>query len=324
MTITAPLLLFGLPRSGTTWLGKIFDSHPRTVYRHEPDTFEPLTDIPLLLDPTTVSRYDARLRDYLEDVANSRNPNVCAKGPIFSKAYRSGVQERLYTLGIFATNVAARFGITLPVTGAPQFVTSVRLVWKSTESLGRLGALLRVYPDARSVHIMRHPCGVVSSVLRGEATGQFSGVRTADNFEIFQLLCRTQQAQRRGLTLESFRSMSPVERLAWRWVLFNEKAAEDCLESGRCQTLRYEDLCAAPTAVARRVFDFCDLTWSTQTDEFLQASTNTPRPDYYSVFKDPADSAQRWRCELPPSDIESVRCVMAGSELSALYPDDSF
>ena len=33
-----PLLLFGLPRSGTTWLGKIFDSHPDTLYWHEPDS----------------------------------------------------------------------------------------------------------------------------------------------------------------------------------------------------------------------------------------------------------------------------------------------
>lgn len=29
------ILLFGLPRSGTTWLGKLFDSHPDTLYRHE-------------------------------------------------------------------------------------------------------------------------------------------------------------------------------------------------------------------------------------------------------------------------------------------------
>ena len=31
-------LLFGMPRSGTTWVAKILDSHPHADYRHEPDS----------------------------------------------------------------------------------------------------------------------------------------------------------------------------------------------------------------------------------------------------------------------------------------------
>ena len=31
------ILILGSPRSGTTWLAKIFDSHPDILYRHEPD-----------------------------------------------------------------------------------------------------------------------------------------------------------------------------------------------------------------------------------------------------------------------------------------------
>src|SRR6185312_4530492 len=37
------ILIFGLPRSGTTWIGKLFDSHPDTLYRHEPDSVRRLS-----------------------------------------------------------------------------------------------------------------------------------------------------------------------------------------------------------------------------------------------------------------------------------------
>ncbi len=35
--LAAPILILGAPRSGTTWLAKIIDSHPDVLYRHEPD-----------------------------------------------------------------------------------------------------------------------------------------------------------------------------------------------------------------------------------------------------------------------------------------------
>ena len=45
------LLIFGMPRSGTTWLGKIFDSHPDIIYLHEPDSEFRLKEVPLLVTP---------------------------------------------------------------------------------------------------------------------------------------------------------------------------------------------------------------------------------------------------------------------------------
>lgn len=43
------LLIFGIPRSGTTWLGKLFDSHPDIVYLHEPDSQFRTNNVPLLV-----------------------------------------------------------------------------------------------------------------------------------------------------------------------------------------------------------------------------------------------------------------------------------
>jgi len=35
------ILVSGSPRSGTTWLAKLLDSHPDVLYRHEPDEVSP-------------------------------------------------------------------------------------------------------------------------------------------------------------------------------------------------------------------------------------------------------------------------------------------
>jgi hypothetical protein len=44
------VIILGLPRSGTTWISKILDSHPAVVYRHEPDSVKKLRNVPRALD----------------------------------------------------------------------------------------------------------------------------------------------------------------------------------------------------------------------------------------------------------------------------------
>ena len=321
LPVTRPVLLFGMPRSGTTWLGKIFDSHPRTLYRHEPDSFRPLTDVPLLADPTEAPQFAARLRAYLDEVVAMRAEAVCGKQPIFPKAYARAGSASLHRISALASKAAARMGISIPVLGAPRRASGDdwRLAWKSIESLGRLGLLLQVYDDALAVQILRHPCGYVASVLRGEAAQRFSNAGAAEDWGIFSMLCDTVQARRRGLTLETMKSLPPVERLAWRWVLFNEKAAEDSAGSGRHRALYYEELCAEPQRVTRALFDFAGLDWNAQTERFLADSTGKSRSDYYSVFKDPLQSAWKWQQQLGETETGPVLSVLRQSELGNAY-----
>lgn len=321
MKLDRPILLFGMPRSGTTWLGKIFDSHPRTLYRHEPDSYTPLSDIPLLADPDDAARLRQRLHAYLAEVVAMRAEAVCGKQPIFPKAYAASGSASLHRLGATVSKAAARLGLTVPVLGAPRLEGGGdwRLAWKSIESLGRLGLLLRAIDDARAVQILRHPCGYVASVLRGESAEQFNNAGAAEDWGIFGMLSETPQARRRGLTLDTLKVMLPVERLAWRWVLFNEKAAEDSAATGRHCLLYYEELCADPPPVVRRLFDFAGLEWNAQTERFLADSTGKSRSDYYSVFKDPLESAWKWQMQLEAAQAQAVLAVLRQSELGRPY-----
>lgn len=321
MSANSTILLFGMPRSGTTWLGKIFDSHPTTMYRHEPDTWRPLVELPMLADPGQASGYRDRVERYVDEVVRMRADRVCGKQPIFPKAYASGLATQMHRAGAAISKVAGRCGITLPVLGVPRPPArrDWQLVWKSIESLGRVGLLIECLPQAKAVQIVRHPCGYVGSVLRGEAASRFTHGGAAEDFGIFAMLCETARARQRGLNVAAFRAMHPVERLAWQWLLLNEKARDDAAPSARHVVLIYEELCFEPQRVTERLFEFAGLPMSRQTTDFLARSTRTRREDYYSVFKDPLASAWRWQRDLPAADIQRVLAVAAQCDLGAVY-----
>ena len=63
---TGIILIAGMARSGTTWIGKIFDSHRRNLYRHEPDSVLRDAAIPLVAPPEEIPRLEAASRHYVQ------------------------------------------------------------------------------------------------------------------------------------------------------------------------------------------------------------------------------------------------------------------
>ncbi|WJW75345.1 sulfotransferase [Thiohalobacter sp. IOR34] len=312
-------LLFGMPRSGTTWIGKTFDSHPEVSYRHEPDSQFRLDDImPLYPDPADAADYRQGVRAYCEEVLPRCTVRTCGKLPLFRKAGQSWLQWQGLRLRVFSARLLERLlGRRLVWKAAP----GGRLVWKSIESLGRLGTLLRVIPDSRAVLIVRDPCGYVASVLRGEQAGRFGAADSiAEDYNLFALLLQTEYARAIGLELKAIRAASPVQRLAWLWVLNNEKACRDIQGLPQAAILRYEDLCRVPREGFRRLFDFCGLAWSPQTERFIAASTEAGhQAAYYAVVKDPLRAANRWREELDEGQIEAIRSLVRQHPVGRAY-----
>ena len=113
--------------------------------------------------------------------------------------------------------------------------------------------------------------------------------------------------------------MPMVERLAWRWVLYNESAFRDAANYRLCNTVRYEDLCAQPDAKAKELFRFAGLEWHGQVDAFIRRSTSRSSDRYYSVFKNPADASTKWQWQLDPPSIDLIMNVVKSSELRDVY-----
>ena len=326
------LLLFGTPRSGTTWLGKLLDSHPETLYKHEPDRSG--FRVPFAADVNQFEEYRDTIRDFVVRVAANNSTHTAARLPVFRKQYRSRIADPVHRLSVFASGAASSFGWKVPVfqcanTNSPD----VKVVWKSTDSLGRLGVILRALDDYRAVRIIRHPCGYIASVLRGEAQRKFiASVPASEDYGIMQALITATRARGRGLTLDHMRRFHPVERLAWIWVLLNEKAEDDTHSDPRCTSVRYEDVCGDPVNKTLELFSFLGLGWSSETAAFIHASTLGTRPTglnritqdsnrYYGVFRNPRQAAEKWRSEMKPDDVARVFLVLRQSDLIRLYPE---
>lgn len=318
------ILLFGMPRSGTTWIGKIFDSHPDTLYRHEPDSRFSQDTVPLFAHKSEAEQYRAFVEDYVEELPGIREEKISASLPIFPKHYYSTPAFAVRKLLVYGSKIASR---ALGPIAPPDIINygcrpEIAVVWKSIESLGRLGIYTTLFPDARAIAILRHPCGYVASVLRGERKGKFeSTTRSSEDWGIYELLSHLPTAKDRGLDLAIMKSMSPIQRLALRWAIYNEHALLETRELENVLPVRYEDFCEHPLEETQKAFRHCNLSWHSQTEHFIAQSTSREKGEYYSVFKDPKIAAAKWKQELSPNEIREVMATVSGFSASAYYPD---
>jgi hypothetical protein len=181
---------------------------------------------------------------------------------------------------------------------------------------------MRVEPESQAVIILRHPCGYIASVLAGETNKQFgSPTASSDDYPVFDQLLGCSSLITRNPSLEDLKSLSPVERLAWRWVLFNELALEQTETCDKSMFVRYEDVCSQPVGEVRNLLKFAGLAWHNQVERFIERSTSHNSDRYYSVFKNPEKSVSKWQQQLSQSQVDAINAVIRQSYLREIYPD---
>ncbi len=313
------ILLFGMPRSGTTWLGKTFDSHPQTLYLHEPDSRDSLLDIPIVPDQLGYDEFANRAKNYVEALSTMRSIAVLGKLPLFNKEYYPPGYGLYLRSWILLGKALGKFGIacSLPDPFSVRRERSRVLVWKSIESLARLPLFMSATAgDVWGIHILRHPGGYIDSVLRGERSGRFSSaVPASEDYGFFELLLASEVNARYQLSMETIKHMSPVSRLAWRWVFVNEKAWSELKDHARYEIARYETLAMDPISGFKELFAAIGLPWAAETEAFLGRSTGTDDKNYYSVVRDSARAANSWRDSLARKDQADIEDVIRRSEL---------
>lgn len=318
------VLILGAPRSGTTWLAKIFDSHPDVLYRHEPDTVLRATDLPWFCDRADIPRHLDAARAYLAALIETATVKTAGSLPMFPKHFEPAparLLRRTIIYGLRAaslTRLGRRLAGNAPVADLLDLARhpELRVVIKSVGSRGRAGLFAAALPRARIVFIVRDAYGQVASMQRGNALGKFG-----KSLPIAEL-ADPQRAARYGLTPASFADLPEIEQFAWNWAILNEKVIDDLGGLERVKLLRYQDLCEHPEQQARALFAFAGLSWDRQTEAFLRRSTSHVGPDrYYSVFRATEAALYGWRQQLSADDQRRIRAVVRSTSLSAFCPE---
>ncbi len=318
------VFVIGAPRSGTTWLGKIFDSCPTVLYRHEPDTLIPNEHFPRVVADEEVAAYVDEAAAYLDALVRGRFLKSSGTLPIFRKTFRSLPMHMAYMSMIMGLRITHKASgdvrrmrrILAPDVIDPQRVDGLTVVIKSILSRGRANLFAMARPGMRIVLILRDPFGQVASMLRGVSLGKFdAAVMLTDCLD-------TPHARRYGLTRALFERLNPVEQYAWHWALLNEKALEDLQDYPNAAVIRYRDLVYDPYAVTRSLFAFSGLDWNEQTERFLRVSTTSNLPDsYYQVYKNSMDSLNKWRRQLTTDQQRQIVSTLSDTVAWRRYPE---
>lgn len=302
--------MMGLGRSGSTWISKVIDSSPSVFYLHEPDYVRRVECLPYVSDANDFEVWGRYVNDFV-----SLLPSLCCsrsalKLPLFPKDYIQTSSERwkyyIFQLKLRADQV--RFRGRVRVRRYPASARRAKvLFWKSVNLAGSIGTFLRAVPEQKILHVVRHPCGFIDSVLRGEKSGRLgSKIPSSEDAGLFDFAMRTQVARRLGLQTADWLHFSKVERLAYLWLCINEQAAEDAQGRENYMLVYFDEFCISSLEYAKRVFDFIDLEVTPQTQMFLESSTSKHSSSYYSVNRKSDQVPQLWKGNLDQESIDTI------------------
>ena len=311
-----PILILGAPRSGTTWLAKIIDSHPDVLYRHEPDETHP-SPVPL-----TPEALPALLDCWMAD----RSPRTVTKRMFFPKSWQSTPARWLRASLAKASGAASHLPWPLKALESlpiPDLASRPprRIAIKSVRWSQGASVFAEALPDSRTVFILRHPCGQVASVMRGNRQRRFD-LRTEGTDMPFDEEQAIAHAAAHGADAATFQALPDAAQYAWSWRAFNEPAYADLGARTNVNVVLYEALCANPEALSQRIMEFVGLDWTCQTADFVSRSTTYEgAAGYYAIMRNAVAAAERWRETMTPADQQAVRSVVATSPLARFWPD---
>ena len=307
--------IVGTSRSGSTWLGSIVGSHPRVAYRFEP--FHRLKGVERIREARQLIASDSVDSDQLGDVYRlllEADP-VTEKPPFFRRDYQMRLQSGRWLLWPLAREsaIAAKLFRWLY---SPKDQPMV--VFKEVNMEQVVGPLANA--GVPVVYLVRHPCAVVWSHLKGQERHLMQDGREQ---RLARRLAKADPALHDRLA-GHMDSLSKAQKRAVLWRIAVDQVWNLAAGQDRILWLVYEDLCLNPVDQSRRVLEHLGLDLVHQVDSFIRESISPRRmtrlrrgelfaSSYFSVFRNPLESMSYWRRQMPDEDRDQVLEIVRDS-----------
>lgn len=286
--------VLGAPRSGTSWLLSILDSHSKTLCVHEPFRHGAIGMKRFMLEKDR--RTVESLRSYFLGFAQVADPRTMPP-PYFMKGYGS-VSPML----LKAAWVCSKFSIDWPFkTLGTRAVSGATLTVVKDEASQQALSLAESL-HAKVVIICRDPLSCVDSWMRGQAMA----VMPKMDRNVIWKECEA-IGSAIGLTRTGFANASEAEIVAVRWATQYVQCRLFESRSDNCFWIRYEDLYDAAEANCRRLFDSLGVSWEQGVADFLASSTTSVPQGIRSRLRSMAQGKRSYYSLVRSSDRRIVR-----------------
>jgi Sulfotransferase family len=301
-----PIVIAGLPRSGTSWTLQVLGTSPGVRKAYEPDNEEwhpaaihgkhRLGRYPMLA-PGQRDRAYHRLWDWILHGAY--------EGPRSQVALfmlNPGRHERTFEgrtdLVTWAAGTVARD--PRPTAGPRRGAGHRRVVAKSIHLQFALDWLTSEF-DVDVLVLLRHPANVLASWMGMNLKDSRSSVlETRPDI-------RAGYVERWGVPLPG---SDLIEQMSWRIGLLTAALEEAAARNPRLHVRVHDALCVDPSAQFSELFDELGLEWSDDTDQYLR-DHDTPG-EGFTVFRVASELSQGWEEKLDDDQLATLRRVLEG------------
>jgi hypothetical protein len=331
--MTRPVLVLGLPRSGTTWTAQILAAAPGAIAVMEPDN-EKTSAMALgakhevgrfpVLDPAEPAVGYGRLWSWALAGAPSGwglavgDRLLRSAGPAEREAAVSGRPSARLRLAGRAAHVDSRPAALAGSPGGRGEVTGAgagagawvqRVVAKSVHAPLAAEWLARAF-DVDVLVLLRHPANVLASWLELDLPDRDRG------------LDRLPAVRRRYITPWGIALPGPtaLERAVWHLGLMTAALEEAAARHPQWTVRVHEDLCVDPAERFQALFGDLGLEWTEAVMAEIEAGD---RPGAgFALQRRSSEAADAWRTRLGATELEALRRGLADFPLQHWSADD--